>query len=136
MQDIEEHHVARKARDRFADVMKTEVHVAIAVRGDLGAVTNLARVEVEPDDWLAAGALAQIKSQQSYAAADIENRLGRVSHQLVSGLVNPVAPQLAPDVTAEPWFRELRRHARTRAFVFRRVFYLGYHLRRIIALAH
>jgi hypothetical protein len=29
---------------------------------------------------------------------------------------------------------EQRRHARTRVFVFRRVFSLGYHLRRIIAL--
>ena len=83
---------------------------------------------------LPARALAQIKRQQSHSAADIQDRRGRGTQEFVSRRINPVAPQLAADVTAEPTFLELDRYARTRIFVFRRVSIQGFHLRRLIAL--
>src|SRR6478672_3959167 len=134
MQHIEERDVTGKIRDRGLDILKPKLDVAIMVGCNPGAVTNLARIDVEAEDRLRAGALAQIKREQSDSASDIENRFGGKSEKLVGRRKNPIAPQFAAHVMAEPLRRKLGRDPRTRVFVFRYVSFQGFHLRRVIAL--
>jgi hypothetical protein len=101
---------------------------------DLRTVTNLSRVDIEAEDRLSAGALPQIESKQSHAAADIEDWFGGRAKKLVSRRINPVAAQLAAHVVAQPPRSKPPGDPRTRNFVVRCVSSQGFHLRRIIAL--
>ena len=134
MQDIEERDVAGKIRDRFADIVNAKLDVAVMSGRDLGTVANLPSVDIEADNRLSAPTLPKIKSQQSHATADIEDWLGGRAQQIVSGLINPVAAQLAAHIVAEPSLTKPSGDPRTRIFVVRRVSIQGFHLRRIIAL--
>jgi hypothetical protein len=134
MQDIEERDVAGKSRDRGLNILKAQFHIAITFGRDLTSVTNLARVDIQTEDRLGAGALAQIKRQQSNAAPDVQDRFGGRTQQLVRGLINPIAAQLAANVAAQPALGKLRGHSGTRALVVGCVSSPGFHLLRIIAL--
>src|SRR5438067_5447852 len=134
MQDVEERDVSGKIRDRFFDVVKAKLDVAVMAGRDLRAVTNLSPVDIQAEDWLPARALPQIKSQQSHAAAHVEDRLGGRSQEFVSRLINSVAAQFAAHVVAQPSPAKQGGDPPTRTFVVRRVSSQGFHLRRIIAL--
>ena len=114
--------------------MKAKIDIAVLGGRDRHSVTNFAGVEIEPEDRLPAGAFAQIKREQSHAAADVEDRRGRGTQEFVSGLVNSIAAQLPADIVTQPALGKLGRHPRTRTFVIRRVSSQGFHLRRFIAL--
>ena len=79
MEDIEEHDVAAKIRKRCRDVVTAKFDVPIGAGRNLCAATNLARIKVEAKDRLRTGALPQIKRKQPYAAAEIEDWLGRTA---------------------------------------------------------
>src|SRR5438067_1264133 len=134
MQDIEKHNVAGELRDRFSDIVKTKIDVAVMAGRDLRAVSDLAGIRIQPEDWLRTSAFPQIKGEQSHAAAHIQNRRRGGTQQVVGTLVNPVAAQFATDVVAQPALRKPSRYPRTRIFVVGRVSSRGFHLRRIIAL--
>ena len=134
MQDIEESDVAGKSRQRLLHVVQAELDVLILLRGDLAAVTNFARIDVQAEHGMTASALAEIEGEQPNAATDIEDRILRVTQQFVGAWINPIVPQLASHVMAKPALLKLRRHPRTRIFVVWRVSTLRFHLLRIIAL--
>lgn len=134
MEDVEESDVARENRQWLLHVVEAKLDVLIMFRGDFAAVTNLARINVQSEQRLPAAALAKIKSEQTNAATDIEDRILGRPEQFIRGWINLVVPQFAPHIMPQPALPELRGHARTRTFVVRRVSYRGFHLLRIIAL--
>ena len=50
MQDIEERDIPGKIRDRFSDIVKAKIDIAIMAGRNLRAVPNFAGVEIEPKD--------------------------------------------------------------------------------------
>ena len=134
MQDVEESDVARESRQWLLHVMQAELDTFILFRGDFAAVTNLARIDIQPEHRLPAGAFPKIKPEQTDAASDIQHRMIGRAQQFICGWINLVVPQFAPHIMPEPALPELRGHARTRTFVVRRVSSRGFHLLRIIAL--
>jgi hypothetical protein len=102
--------------------------------GDLRSVKDFSGIDIQAEDGLPAGTFPQIKREQSHPAPYIQNGRRRGSKKFVSRLVNSIAPKLAADIVPQPPLRKPGCHARTRTFVFRRVSFQGFHLRRIIAL--
>src|SRR5205085_8660921 len=70
---IKESNVAGENRNRSEHVLVSKIDIVIVGGGDPAPVANLARIQIEPEHRLAAGAFAKVKGQQADAAPDIEN---------------------------------------------------------------
>ena len=134
MQDIKESDVAGENRQRPLHIMQAKFDIFVLFRGDFAPVTDLSRIDIQSEHRLPAGALAEIKRQQTDAASDIQDRVPGRAQQFIRGRINLVVAQFAADIMAEPALLELRGHSRTRIYMVRRVSYRGFHLLRIIAL--
>ena len=134
MQHIKKNNVAGEVRQRLLNILVMKINVRVMGFDNSLAVPDLSRIQIESEDPLPANTLAQIKREQTDAAPQIENRLGRVAQQFVGGGINGIAAQFAAHISSEPELRKLRRHSRASRLVFVRIASPVFHLLRIIAL--
>jgi hypothetical protein len=115
------------------DILRTEIDVLV-VRRDAYSPPNFPRIKIESEDRLPAATFPQVKREQANSAADIQNRFVRAAKQLVSGGINGIAAQFAPDIATEPALGKLGGDAGASRFVFADLASPVFHLLRIIAL--
>jgi hypothetical protein len=133
MEHVVQGDVAGESRHWPLDVLGVEIDVLV-VRRNLNSMPNLAPIEIESEDRLPATAFPHIKREQAKSAADIQDRLVRVTKQLVSGRINGIAAQFAPHIATKPEFGKLSGNAGTSRFVFAHFASPVFHLLRILAL--
>jgi len=102
MQHIEESDVAGENGDRSQDILMAKIDIPIASRRDATALFDFSSVEIEPEDWLPAPALTQVKREQTQPAAYVQNWFVRTVKQFAGGGINGIASQFARHVTAKP----------------------------------
>ena len=103
MQEIEKHDVA-SLRNRIADILFEESKIVINALHYRVGTLDFAPVTIEADDRREKIPLAQIESEQTNPAAEIEERFVRFSKQLEGGRKNWIAPQFLPGIDAQPAF--------------------------------
>ncbi len=134
MKHIEQSNIAGENGNRSLDILMVKVDVAIASRRDATSLSDFARIDIKSQDRLPATAFTQIKREQTHPAADVQDRLVRVTKQFVSRGINGIAPQFAPHITTEPALWKLGGDAGASRLMFANIASLVFHLLRIIAL--
>ncbi|MEY2558875.1 MAG: hypothetical protein QOE34_2300 [Verrucomicrobiota bacterium] len=134
MEHIKKNHIAGEIRQRLLNILPAQFDALVMSLRDALSVPDLSRIEIEPQDRVPATALAKIKSEQTDAAAEIEDRPVRIAQQFVSGGINGIAAEFTADVGAEPALGKMGGDPGGDPLVFILIALPVFHLLRIIAL--